>query len=369
VTALHDPHAPASAATNSQDPAPDLVSVEEIRAAAAVIDGITVRTPLLPFGPPIDGDRFGRPRAWLKPESLQPIGAFKFRGAYFILSTLTPEERAAGVVTHSSGNHAQGIARAAKLLGIHAVVVMPDNAPSIKVERVRADGAEIVFVGPDADERIRKADELAAEHGYVVIPSYDDRRLVQGQGTAGLEIIEDLERGGSDAIAPLGSPFTIVVPIGGGGLSSGIATAVKQLRPEARIFGVEPELAADTAESFREKRIVHWTGEQAARTIADGVRTTAVGEIPFRHLLRYLDGVLTVSEEEICRAMTRAASHARLVLEPTGAVALAAWLFHATEIPDRGPVVILLTGGNVDPDVYATLIERGRSADTGGAPL
>jgi threonine dehydratase len=369
VTTLHDPHAAASAVTTAPESAPNLVSVDEIREAARIIDGITVRTPLLPFGPPVDGDPFGRPRAWLKPESLQPIGAFKFRGAYFILSTLSPEERAAGVVTHSSGNHAQGIARAAKLLGIHAVVVMPDNAPRIKVERVLADGAEIVFVGPDANERIRKADELAEEHGYVVIPSYDDRRLVQGQGTAGLEIMEDLERGGADAIAPPGSPFTILVPIGGGGLSSGIATAVKQLRPEGRIFGVEPDLAADTQESFREKRIVHWPAEQTARTIADGVRVTAVGEIPFQHLLRYLDGVLTVSEDEICRAMARAADHARLVLEPTGAVALAAWLFHEHELPRQGPVVILLTGGNVDPDVYASLIERGRGAENVGAPL
>jgi threonine dehydratase len=276
------------------------------------------------------------------------------------MAQLSPEERARGVIAHSSGNHAQGVARAARLLGIRAVVVMPDDAPRFKVDRVRADGAEIVVVGPASQERMEKADEISIEQGLALIHAYDDRRIVAGQGTAGLEIAEDIEAAG---IAPKGTPFTILVPIGGGGLAAGVATAVKAVRPDARVYGVEPELAADAQESLREGRIVRWEHAQTGRTIADGVRSSAVGEIPFAHLQAYLDGVVTVTETEICRAMLQARDLARLVLEPSGAVSLAAWLFHADELPIDGPVVSLLSGGNVDPDRYAELIAR---AEAGG---
>lgn len=341
---------------------PSLVTIDDIRAAAERLRGITIRTPLLPFGPPLPDDPYGHPRAWLKPELLQPIGAFKLRGAYNALAQLTADERRRGVVTASSGNHAQGVARAARILGIRAVVVMPGDAPRVKLERVRADGAEVVLVGVASDERNQRAHELATEHGLTLIPSYDDPRIVAGQGTAGLEIAEDVGAGGAAAIAPPGTPFTVLVPIGGGGLAGGVATAVKSVRPEARVFGVEPELAADARQSLLEGRIVHWENERTGRTIADGVRTSALGTTTFPQLQAYLDGVLTVTETEICRAMVRARDLARLIVEPSGAVPLAAWLFHADELPADGPVVSLLSGGNVDPERYAELIALGEAA-------
>ncbi len=351
---------------------PALVTLDAIRAAAEMIRGVTVRTPLLRFGPPIEGDRFGRTRTWLKPESLQPIGAFKLRGAFYNIATLPPERRAAGVVAHSSGNHAQGVARAARLLGVRAVIVMPSDAPAIKVERVRADGAEIVVVGPSSEERAQRAAELARTEGLSMVAPYDDAATITGQGTVGLEIVEQLAgieaaarpatddpvRRGGPAIGAL-APFTVLVPVGGGGLASGVAVAVKSLRPDAVVLGVEPELAADARDSLAQGRIVTWPAEQVGRTIADGQRTAHIGEIPFAHLRRLLDGIVTVSEDEIARAMVRASREARLVLEPSGATTLAAWLFHAGEVPATGRVVCILSGGNVDPARYEELLARG----------
>lgn len=336
----------------------ELVSFDDILAAAERLAGVTLRTPLLPFDD----------RAWLKPESLQPVGSFKLRGAFNALAALSPERRRAGVVTHSSGNHAQGVARAARLLGMRALIVMPSDAPATKVAGVRADGAEIVTVGPDSEERVARARALAAEQGLFLLSSYDDRAVIAGQGTAGLEIVEQvaaldlpgpLRAGGWDSEP---EDLCVLVPIGGGGLSSGVATAVKSLRPEAHVYGVEPELAADARESLRTGRIVRWPAEQVARTSADGMRTTALGRLNFAQLSRYLDGVLVVSEIEIARAMARAAERARLVLEPSGATALAAWLFHGSELPAAGRVVVVLSGGNVDPEPYARLVAEGQAA-------
>jgi threonine dehydratase len=334
-----------------------LVTLGDIQAAAERLRGITLRTPLLPFDRPIDGHPQGHPRAWLKPESLQPIGAFKLRGAYNALASLTAEERARGVVTHSSGNHAQGVARSARLLRMRAVVVMPDDAPAIKIAGVRADGAEIDFVGASAEERAARADELAACEGLVLIPSYDDRRIIAGQGTAGIEIVEQLAELGYAAM-----PFTVLVPVGGGGLISGVATAVKSLRPDARVFGVEPELAADARASLQAGHIVRWGPELVGRTAADGMRTNALGRLTFPHLVAYVEDILIVSEIEIRRAMARAARVARLVLEPSGATTLAAWLFHTGELPADGPVVVLLSGGNVDADAYAAMVAEGQAS-------
>ncbi len=339
------------------DSPPTLVTLDDVRRAAAGLAGIVVRTPLLPFGPPLAGHPLGHPRAFLKPESLQPIGAFKLRGAYHALASLTPDERARGVVTHSSGNHAQGVARAARLLRMRAVIVMPEDAPAVKVAGVRADGGEIDRVGPSGEERIRRADELATRDGLVLIPSYDDPRIIAGQGTAGLEIAEQLAELGYATGA-----VTVLVPIGGGGLASGVATAIRALRPEATILGVEPDLAADARDSLRAGRIVRWDPALTGRTAADGMRTSALGTLTFAHLRARLDGVVSVSEEEIARAMVRAARGARLVLEPSGATTLAAWLFHAAELPQEGPVVALLSGGNVDAETYARCLEAGEAA-------
>ena len=319
-----------------------LVGLGAIRTAARVLDGIAVRTPLVPFGSAV-------PRRLLKAESLQPIGAFKLRGAYVAIAGLSVDERARGVITYSSGNHAQGVARAARLLGAHAVVVMPDDAPAIKRDRVAADGAEIVVVGPASDERRTAAESLAAERGLAIIPPFDDDRIIAGQGTCGLEIAEALP----DLAA-------VLVPIGGGGLASGVAVAVRALHPAARIVGVEPELAADAQASLRAGRIVSWPAELVSRTIADGTRTQALGRRTFAHLAALVDDIVTVSEAEIAAAVRLAAEESRLVVEPSGALALAAMAFRPAAAGIAGldgPVVAVVSGGNVDPERYRGYLE------------
>ncbi len=291
----------------------------------------------MPFGPLSD-------RRFLKAESLQPIGAFKLRGAYATIATLDAAERTAGVITYSSGNHAQGVARAARLLGIHAVIVMPSDAPAVKRERVLADGAEVVVVGTASEERERVARAMAAERGLTVIPPYDDDRIIAGQGTIGLELVEDLPDLGA-----------VLVPIGGGGLASGIATAVKALRPSARVIGVEPELGADAKELLERGEVVRWEADLVSRTIADGTRSQAIGRRTFAHLRAYLDGVVTVSEAEIAAGVRLAAEESRLVAEPSGALAVAAMVWRGREagiLDIDGPVVAVVSGGNVDPDRY-----------------
>jgi threonine dehydratase len=319
-----------------------LVGLDRIRAAAEALRGVTIRTPLLPFGAP-------QRRQYLKAESLQPIGAFKLRGAYVAIAALAPAERARGVITYSSGNHAQGVARAALLLGAPAVVVMPSDAPALKARRVAADGAEIVVVGTASEERRIVAERLAAERGLHVIPPFDDDRIIAGQGTCGLEIVEDLP----DVAA-------VLVPIGGGGLISGVAAAIRAIRPAARIIGVEPELAADARDSLLAGRVVEWPAELVSRTIADGTRTQAVGRRTFAHIAALVDRIVTVSEAEIAAAVRLAAEETRLVVEPSGALSIAALRFRASEAgveAEAGPVVAIVSGGNVDPDRYRAYLE------------
>jgi threonine dehydratase len=319
----------------------DLVGIDAIRAAAERLRGITIRTPLVGFGAPAD-------RRFLKAESLQPIGAFKIRGAYNAIASLSEAERGRGVITYSSGNHAQGVARAARLLGSTAVVVMPDDAPAIKRDRVARDGAEIVVVGPASDERQARAEAIAEERGLAIIPPFDDDRIIAGQGTIGLEILDELPTTG-----------LILVPIGGGGLASGIATAVKSLRPEVRVVGVEPELAADARESLERGEIVRWSARDVARTIADGTRTQALGRRTFAHLRARLDGIVTVTEREIAAGIRLAAERSRLVVEPSGALAIAALAFRGGEIglPTDRDTVAVASGGNVDPVAYRGYLE------------
>ncbi len=318
-----------------------LVTIEAIRAAATTLRDVAVRTPLIAFGDPAD-------RRFLKAESLQSIGAFKIRGAYVAVASLTPLERSRGVITYSSGNHAQGVARAARLLGAPAVVVMPSDAPAMKRERVAADGAEIVVVGTASDERQQVAESLAAERGLSVIPPFDDDRIIAGQGTVGLELAEDR--------ADLSC---VLVPVGGGGLASGVATAIKALVPRARVIGVEPELAADAQESMARGEIVRWPAELVSRTIADGTRTQALGHRTFAHLRAHLDRIVTVTEMEIAAAVRLAAEQCRLVVEPSGALSLAALAFHGGELGlpgSAGSVVAVISGGNVDPERYLALL-------------
>ncbi|HEX5579244.1 MAG TPA: pyridoxal-phosphate dependent enzyme [Candidatus Limnocylindria bacterium] len=314
----------------------ELVTIDEIREAAERIRGVATRTPLLRWND----------RTWLKPESLQPVGAFKMRGAYNAIRSLSDAERSRGVVTYSSGNHAQAVARAARLLGAPAVIVMPEAAPGVKVDGVRRDGAEIVFTGPGSDERHRVALDLVQQRDLVMIEPYDDRRIIAGQGTAGLEIAEDLPQVSS-----------VLVPVSGGGLSSGIAAAIKALAPQARVIGVEPELAADARESLTAGEVVHWDSSLTTRTMADGLRVEHLGRLPFMHLRRYMDEIVTVSEDQMVDAIRRLATGARLVAEPSGAAAMAAHLAGAApQPPGDDHRVVVISGGNIDPRMLAEFL-------------
>jgi len=317
-----------------------LVSLDTIRDAAARIAGIAVRTPLVraPF-PGAAGE------VWLKAESLQPIGAFKIRGAANKILQLTPEEIARGVITYSSGNHAQGVAYAARAVGAKAVIVMPSNAPAIKRAATLALGAEVVDVGNASSERLAVAEQLVREHGYIVVPPYDDEQIIAGQATCGLEIVEQLP-----------DVDLVLSPVSGGGLLSGVAAAVKQLCPTTKVFGVEPELAGDTAESFRSGNIVEWPAELTSRTIADGLRTQSVGVRNFAHIQAFVDGIITVTEAEIRAAMRAIVATARLVPEPSGAVAIAALLFHADKLPRYRKAVAIISGGNLAPEQLAQVL-------------
>jgi len=303
-----------------------------------------LRTPLLRF----------RDLGFVKPENLQPSGSFKIRGAYNTLSQLSDEEKGRGVVAHSSGNHAQAVSLAARLLGIRAVVVMPDNAPQVKVDGVRRYGGEIVFVGPANEERVQRAHEIADAEGLALVSSADDRRVVAGQGTVGLEIVEQLDEMSDPGATDL---LVVLVPVGLGGLAAGVALTVKSLRPDAQVWGVEPELAADTHDSLAAGERTPWPADKVGRTIADGLRGEAPAPIPFAHLKRYLDGVVLVREIEIEQAMAVAAHELKLVLEPSGAVSLAGMVGHASELP-QGRFVAVLTGGNVDPARYIEFLSR-----------
>jgi threonine dehydratase len=323
----------------------DLVSLETIRAAAARIAQIAVKTPLVEAAfPGLSGHGTGK-QIWLKAESLQPIGAFKMRGAANKILQLTPGEIARGVITYSSGNHAQAVAYVAREVGAKAVIVMPSNAPAIKRAATLALGAEVVDVGLASSERLAVAEQLVREHGYVVVPPYDDEQIIAGQATCGLEIVEALP-----------DVDLVLTPVSGGGLLSGVAAAVKQLRPQAMVFGVEPELAGDTAASFRAGAIVEWPAELTSRTIADGLRTQSVGVRNFAHIQAFVDGIITVTEKEIRAAMRAIVAATRLVPEPSGAVAVAALLFHAAELPPYTKAVAVVSGGNVAPELLAEVL-------------
>jgi threonine dehydratase len=319
------------------------VTLDDIRAAARRLEGIALRTPLVHFTT-LDGREI-----LLKPESLQSIGAFKIRGAYNAIARLDDAARARGVVAASSGNHAQGVARAARLLGIPATVFMPVDAPAVKRDRVLADGARIIDWDPADPVFIQDhARSYADEHGLTLVHSYDDDDVIAGQGTAGLEVAEALDSVGA-----------MVVPVGGGGLISGIATAVRALHPRARIVGAEPALAADAQESFRGGRLVAWPRERSRRTIADGTRTNLAPRT-FSHIRRLVDDIVTVDEEEIAAAVRLLAERSRLVVEPSGALAVAVATFGARDaglIGIDGPIVALVSGGNVDADRFRAYLE------------
>ena len=309
-----------------------MVTLDEIRTARARIDGIAVRTHLIEFNHRESGRRL-----FLKPENQQPIGAFKVRGAYNKIASLSEDDRKRGVITYSSGNHAQGVAYAARALGVKSVIVMPGNAPGIKREATAALGAEIVLVGPGSAERQLKAEELAAQHGYVIVPPYNDEQIIAGQGTIGLEILEDLP-----------GVETVLAPVGGGGMISGVATALKLSKPEIKVIGVEPELAADAQASLRAGKIVQFPADEVVRTIADGLRTQSIGAINFEHMRRYVDDIVTVSENEIRETVRLLAANPQTVAEPSGAVGMAGLLFRRDQLPATTLNVAIISGGNID---------------------
>jgi|SRR5579859_76751 len=316
-----------------------MVTLKDIYQAQALLRKVAVRTPLvlcrLPEGRQI----------FVKPENLQPIGSFKLRGAYNKISSLSPEQRSLGVVSHSSGNHAQGVAFAAKALNVKATIVMPSTAPKVKMEATRALGAEIVMVGPASDDRIKKAEELERERKLVPVPPYNDEKIIAGQGTIGLEILEDL-----------GDVEVVLVPIGGGGLISGIATALKESGAEVKVIGVEPEFAADAQASLRSGKIQSVSAESTTKTLADGLRSQSIGPINFEHVRKYVDDIITVSEQEIRQAMRHLLFSARILAEPSGAVTTAAALFHAAQIPASHKTVAVVSGGNVEPQLFSEIL-------------
>jgi len=325
-----------------------LITLTDLRSAQSRLQGITRRTPLIKF-PLCDAD----PRSlFVKAENQQPIGAFKLRGAYNKIASLSDHERGRGVITYSSGNHAQGVAYAARALNTKAVIVMPNNAPQIKRVATAQLGAEIVFVGPGSSERQEKAEQLAVEHGYVIVPPYNDEHIIAGQGTMGLEILADMPE-----------VEMVLTPVGGGGMLSGVAAAIKLSNPEIKVIGVEPELAADAQASLSEGKIVQFPAEQVTRTMADGLRTQSIGTINFAHMQKFVDQIITVTEDEILRAMQYLSANPATVAEPSGAVAVAGFIFHAHELPPKKLAVAVLSGGNIEPSLLDEI--RKQASDVG----
>ena len=319
---------------------------------------MAVRTPLIPF----TGQIKAASTLLIKPESLQPTGAFKLRGAYNAVYAVTRGLDScawpAGVVAHSSGNHGFAVAYAARLLGIGAAIVVPKNAPAVKTDAIASTGAELVLVEPTLAARVAATEEIARVRGYHPVAPFDDRDVIAGQGTIGLEIAEDFTTGPLQGAKP---PAAVLVPISGGGLISGIAVAVKVLLPGTRVIGVEPELAADARDSLRAGTRVAWTPAQTSRTKADALRVEQVGELNFPHIQAYVDDIVTVSEDEMLAAIRQLARQARLIAEPGGAVAVAAALYRdpvelgITSAAEQ-PVVAVLSGGNIDPTLLTEIL-------------
>lgn len=323
------------------------VTLADIQAAAARIQGHAVETPLIES--PALNDRLGR-RVLIKPETLQRVGAFKFRGAYNRLVQLDAAQRQAGVVAFSSGNHAQGVALAARLLGVPALIVMPADAPVVKVEATRGYGAEVRLYDRLTEDRVAIAAEIAAQRGSVVVPAFDDPDIIAGQGTVGLELM-------TQATA-LEVKFDVVVaPVGGGGLMAGISTAVKALSPDTALVGVEPAGFDDTLRSLRAGS--RQTLKPATRSLCDALESPAPGELTFPILQQTVADIAVVSDAEVADAMRYAFSTLKLVVEPGGAVGLAALLAGKVKAWGNGATGLVLSGGNVDPALFAEIVGGG----------
>lgn len=313
------------------EPRTDLVTLDAIRAAARRIAPFVRETPIVALTPT---------GIALKAESLHPIGAFKIRGAFNALLSLDDAERRRGVVAHSSGNHAQAVAYAAKTLGIRCAVVMPDNVSRVKLAATKSWGAEVFLV--NAAERVSKCESLARERGAVIIEPFDSLAIMAGTGTIGLEILKQRP-----------DVRFVTVPVSGGGLIGGVSAAIAQSDPEVAVIGVEPVFANDAEQSFRKGEIVKLSTEETGRTMADGLRVPQLGRLPFANIRTFVRDIVSVTEDEIASAMRRIAAEARLIAEPSGAVALAGALKLGLDAPTT---VAVLSGGNVEPAFYASIL-------------
>ena len=331
----------ATAATTTDTIAPPTSA--DVDAAAKKLAGVAIRTPLV--NSPVLDALLGA-RVFLKAETLQRTGSFKFRGAYNKLSSIAPDKRAGGVVAFSSGNHAQGVAHAAKLLNMPSVIVMPSDAPRPKRERTKAFGAEVVLYDRNTEDREAIARALAEKRGATLVPPYDDPFIIAGQGTAGREIMEDL--------ASLGlTPDVAVIGASGGGLAAGISLAIKARAPDVKIFTAEPEGFDDTARSFRSGK--HERNERLSGSICDALMSNTPGQITFAINRELIGEGIAASDEEVARAVAFAFRELKLVVEPGGAIGLAALLAGRLDVKDK-IVVAVLSGGNVDPELFRRLV-------------
>lgn len=317
------------------------VRFEDIQAARAVIRKVIASTPTLPD--PLTSDKLGA-RVFVKAECLQRGGSFKIRGAYHKIAALTPEEKARGVIAPSAGNHAQGVALAASLQGIRSTIVMPQHAPLTKVVATRRLGAEVVLHGASFDDAVAHAHELQEQHGYTYVHAFNDEKIIAGQGTIGLELLEALP-----------DLDVLVVPIGGGGLIGGIALAVKHLRPQVQIVGVQ---AAGCAPVNPSLRAGHPVSVPVAQTIADGIAVKRPGELTLPLIQQYVDQVLEVTDDEIARGIVHCAQHLKLVVEGAGAAGMGAILAGKVPVRPGQTVATVLCGGNIDGNLLSRVIEQ-----------
>jgi len=315
----------------------ELVTLAEVRAAAAALQGVAVRTPLV--RDEVLSDQTGQP-IWHKPEVLQRSGTFKFRGAYTFLSRLDPAVRAKGVIAPSSGNHAQGVAMAARVFGVPATVVMPETATEAKRAGAERLGAKVILHGTTSHQRTELAHMIAERDGLTIVHPYNDDAVIAGQGTVGTEIHEDLP--GLEAV---------LVQVGGGGLLAGIAVAIKALSPATRVIGIEPERTPKLSRARDAGKPVRLEHQQG---LADGLLVAEIGDIPFHHHQAYVDEVVTVADADIVRAMRHLLDRCKLVVEPSGAITVAALMTGAVQ--PKGPTVAVLSGGNIEWSALAKLL-------------
>ena len=315
-----------------------MINIESIQTAYKILQSVVHKTPLLSsctFNKMIGNE------IYFKAENFQRIGAFKFRGAYNKIASLTEEERKRGVIAHSSGNHAQGVALACKLFGIKAVIVMPHNSVASKVDATKGYRAEVIFCGTSTDDRERTTQEFIDKYNYTLIHPYNDEKLIAGQGTVTLEIFQEIRE-----------LDYLFVPIGGGGLISGCSIAAKHFCPTIKVIGVETEGSNDCYQSFRAENIIKL---QSANTIADGMRTLSVGTLNFEIIMRYVDNVITIKDEDIYPMMRFFLDRMKIVVEPTGAVAPAAIMRNVLGLKGK-KIAAVISGGNVDPNLLKQII-------------